>query len=1152
MMAEHEHDHRAARRGLWSFVSWVCLILFALPLVSLAQIDEAQRLTLGEVRESRDQVAANAALDEDLQGRALALYNEAIGFLEAAAADETLAIDLERQAGEAASLITTLEAELNRPTSRPRMDIPERASTEYVEGELARERARLAANREALRNAERLAQERATRRRETAGSLGKLDQEIESISDQLRSSSHRQERPELTEANRIRLLAHRDAAKSKRKRLRSTLALLDARGPLIPGTIDQAQRRVAYSQQLVDLIEAAARAKRREDDEASLQRTREQCDAAAEQSVALQPVAIETRELAEMLWGTESVAIRSDRTVKTLLATRKHNSDLDRINQLTRRQFEAVGYRGNITRWWPEIPDDFPRPGDTARVVNELERRIPEVQHDLIQLEQYRASAHELADEVMDEVLAEAGEGTRPEVERATHQLLLTRRKLLDELIQAYGRYSGQLTELDTVSRNFLSNSERLQAFLYERLLWSRSVPRPIISRPGDVLDAAAWMISWQNWKAVIGATRERVAQVPVKALAALLGIGLLVGLRSRIRRRLAVLAGRVATPETDSFGATLRAAMCTVLLAAPLPLVLYLCSWELLAADASTFVFSAGQALGYVAGIALLLETTRQLAAPHGLAEGHLGWPSRITQALHRGLFWPEVVFLPMMYVSLHLVAAGQRLNSPEELQAHNNSLGRLCFIAAMVLFGTALLGLARPRRELQDRPLRWSRLSAFAFPVVILTTFVPAGLAILGYYITGLLLAYQLQRTLWLGVVLLLIGGLLSRWPATRRSRPSPDESEEAQAPVAKAQVNRLIRTTVILSALIGLYTIWSPALPQLQLMKRVQLWPSIALLEAPDVGEPSPTAALRETTSAEAPGGGAATPVAPVVPGLVPDTAAGKPGEPLTLWHLLEAILAAAITLAVVQNLPGLVELTLQRKARLDSGARIALGTLVRYGTMIIGVSVTFGLLGVSWSKIQWLAAALTFGLGFGLQEIVANFVSGLILLVERPVRVGDAVSVGELQGRVTRIQIRATTIGLWDRSEMIVPNKEFVTTKLINWTLTDSRRRLDIPLRVTYDANLDLVKRTLVDVAKRHRNVVEDPEPHALLLSFGEDALKFELRCFVEFGLGLQTRDELHMEIDRAFREAGIAFAMPQLNLQIPRRIRGAQPAEGSAD
>jgi potassium efflux system protein len=200
----------------------------------------------------------------------------------------------------------------------------------------------------------------------------------------------------------------------------------------------------------------------------------------------------------------------------------------------------------------------------------------------------------------------------------------------------------------------------------------------------------------------------------------------------------------------------------------------------------------------------------------------------------------------------------------------------------------------------------------------------------------------------------------------------------------------------------------------------------------------------------------------------------------------------------------------------------------------------VSIAFGLLGISWSKIQWLAAALTVGLGFGLQEIVANFVSGLILLMERPVRVGDAVTVGNLQGRVSRIQIRATTITLWDQSEMIVPNKEFITTKLINWTLSNSRRRIEIPLRVAYNADLEKVKRILVQVAKEHPDVLKDTEPQALLLEFGDDAIKIELRYFVDFGMGVRTRDELQMRIDRAFREAGIEFALPRLNIEIPRR------------
>ena len=119
-------------------------------------------------------------------------------------------------------------------------------------------------------------------------------------------------------------------------------------------------------------------------------------------------------------------------------------------------------------------------------------------------------------------------------------------------------------------------------------------------------------------------------------------------------------------------------------------------------------------------------------------------------------------------------------------------------------------------------------------------------------------------------------------------------------------------------------------------------------------------------------------------------------------------------------------------------------------------------------------------------------------------------------------------------------MIVPNKEFITTKLVNWTLSDSKRRIDIPLRVAYGADLERVKQTLLTSARAHSNVLDDPPPQALLIEFGPDAIKFELRIFVEFGVGLKTKDELHMSVDRAFREQGIEFALPRLNIQMPRR------------
>jgi potassium efflux system protein len=395
--------------------------------------------------------------------------------------------------------------------------------------------------------------------------------------------------------------------------------------------------------------------------------------------------------------------------------------------------------------------------------------------------------------------------------------------------------------------------------------------------------------------------------------------------------------------------------------------------------------------------------------------------------------------------------------------------------------------------------------------------------------------------------------------RWRTWSQRKTAIGVGEEAEGvagatlPGAEAQVRALFRFVLVLFAVIGLYSIWSDAVPTLQILKRVQVWPTVALLEDESSSSsylithiPADETASEGVESGETEQDKRVSSPLAATRGSSEETAKGADGsQPLTLWAIFQSILALLITVMLVRNVPGLLELILQRRNLLDLGARIAVGTLVRYAIIIIGVSASFGLLGISWSKIQWLAAALTFGLGFGLQEIVANFVSGLILLTERPVRVGDAVSIGNLQGRVSRIQIRSTTVTLWDRSEMIVPNKEFVTSKLINWTLSDSRRRMDIPLRVAYGSDLEKVKETLIGVAQANPDVLDTPPPQALLLGFGDDAVKFELRIFVDFGKGLAAKDAVQMAVEKAFREKGIEFAIPSLNIELPgRRGRGA--------
>ena len=191
-----------------------------------------------------------------------------------------------------------------------------------------------------------------------------------------------------------------------------------------------------------------------------------------------------------------------------------------------------------------------------------------------------------------------------------------------------------------------------------------------------------------------------------------------------------------------------------------------------------------------------------------------------------------------------------------------------------------------------------------------------------------------------------------------------------------------------------------------------------------------------------------------------------------------------------------------------------------------------------MGIRWSSLQWLVAALGVGLGFGLQEIVANFVSGLIVLFERPYRVGDFVTVGEVSGTVTRIRIRATTVRDLDRRELIVPNKNFITGELINWSLSDKILRIIVPVGIAYGSNTALAEELLLKVARQNSEVLSEPEPSALFLGFGDNSLNFEMRVFIDDPMKrFNISHQLHRSIDDEFRRAGVVIAFPQRDMHL---------------
>jgi potassium efflux system protein len=255
-------------------------------------------------------------------------------------------------------------------------------------------------------------------------------------------------------------------------------------------------------------------------------------------------------------------------------------------------------------------------------------------------------------------------------------------------------------------------------------------------------------------------------------------------------------------------------------------------------------------------------------------------------------------------------------------------------------------------------------------------------------------------------------------------------------------------------------------------------------------------------------------------------------------LTLADVLAAVLVLFLTNVAARNLPALLELALLQRLPLDGGARYAVTTILRYVILIAGVSALSTALGIGWRDIQWLVAALTFGLAFGLQEIFANFVSGLIILLERPVRVGDIVTVGTTEGRVTQLRMRATTILDWDRRELLVPNKEFITSSVINWTLSDPITRIVVPVGIAYGSDTAKARRLLLEAARADRMVLDDPEPSAIFKGFGDSTLDFQLRVFIASrDLWPSVVDGLHTRIDDSFRAAGVEIAFPQRDLHI---------------
>jgi potassium efflux system protein len=335
-------------------------------------------------------------------------------------------------------------------------------------------------------------------------------------------------------------------------------------------------------------------------------------------------------------------------------------------------------------------------------------------------------------------------------------------------------------------------------------------------------------------------------------------------------------------------------------------------------------------------------------------------------------------------------------------------------------------------------------------------------------------------------------------------------PLDEQLVDIPKINAQTIRLLNLFIGFGLMIGFWMIWKNILPAFSFLDNIALWQHKVNIDN------------QEST------------------------------QPITLTNLMLAGLYVFITVVSVRNFSGVMELLLFRRLSMEAGGRYAVNQLAKYSLVSISFICVANELGGSWSQVQWLVAALSVGLGFGLQEIFANLVSGIILLFESPIRVGDTITIGEVTGKVSRIQMRATTLIDWDQKEHVVPNKTFITSQLVNWTLTDAITRLVIQVGIAFDSDIELAHQVMTDTIKSIPKILEEPAPTVLFSGFGDSSLKFTLYVYVsEMANRLPVTHDLHIRLLQALRHHKIEIPFPQQDIHV-RSVNEQHTAGMNAD
>ena len=940
--------------------------------------------------------------------------------------------------------------------------------------------------------------------------IGRLQRDAQQLRNQLRG----EDGSAVIAAERTALIARMQAADEEIALHRTELAdstilrdLAQQERALLTQQLEAQQHLVSWMQQVIDQ-------QRRDHSRQTIDNINETVAGPLRQDPRVKQVLERNQTLSDSLLKTTD---RINAMVGEAIHVRSQLDTAQQVQGNLARQIEAM--RGSvllsrILRQQRQVLPDVNSPRQLTNEIADLRLQqfdVEQTRESLARLDDYVTQLLETPPLLDD---ASANNTNKEALRNVLIPLYQSQGDLLDQLDHEYGTLLTALIDVQLNQQLLISTTTDVRNTIEEQLFWVAS-GRPLgwewfkalPSKALDELKDPEWAHMLSTF--LITPSPWIFAALPLVVLVTGLSV-----FRRRIRAALQRLQDEVGKLRLDSQLHTPRAVLLELVLAARGPMALATIGMGLRLAGSSGGML-LGKSLVYAALSWGYFAWAHRLLVVNGVAVRHFHWPEAYVAQLRRWIAALGAVLMPTIFVV--------RMTQGFDLPLEDQPIALLVLIGCFLSMSFILLRLV------------WSHVPHMGVKLVRLTlgitmAIVPlllVGLIIYGYGYTAIRLSTRFVTSLyilgmWVLAEAIVVRGLAvaARRLAYRRlverrralhRQQSGDSSHDStldvpeEPPLDMEQVNhqslRLSRLALLSFFLVVLYIVWANLLNVLSYLDSVTVW------EVHD-GNQSVTH--------------------------------------VTVIALIMALMTLPIAATLSRNLPGLLEVTILSRMRLKAGNAYAITSVLSYTIMGVGIVTVLGLLGLSWSKVQWLLTALGVGLGFGLQEIFANFISGLIILFERPIRIGDTITLNNLHGRVSRIRIRATTVMDFDHKEIIIPNKTFVTDRLINWSLSDSVTRVVLTFGLAHGSNLEEARRLMLQAIEAVPMILDDPEPEILCMDYTPDAFNFEVRVFVnDVTHRLATRDALNRGVDRLFRDGGIQIAYRQMDVWLHNEKGDAQ-------